>query len=590
MKTFIFFLLFTLLLQAESFAQTQYQWKNPGNQTSQVVRGQAFCDELKGTYFRLPDRAKGNVREPVWNLSRQSAGLSISFYSNASEIKVRYKVNGGFAMPHMPATGVSGVDLYAQDINGRQRWCGFKYSFNDTITYSFTGLTYETNPKKGYEYQLFFPLYNTVSWMEIGVPADASFRFIPASQEKPLVIYGTSIAQGACASRPGMAWGNIIERTLQHPVINLGFSGNGKLEPELFDLLSEIDAQLYIIDCMPNLSGETASKVIYERTLAGVRKLRKKSKAPILLVEHVGYTNEFSSESTKRSYQLANIELKRAYETLQKEAILDIYYLTKEAFGLSMDATVEGVHPNDLGMQQYADGYIRKIREILHEKSHALSTVMPCKQNRDPYDWNDRHEAVLQLNKEKAPEVLMIGNSITHFWAGEPTGRTPIGKESWDSLFKGKQARNLGFGWDKIENILWRIYHGELNGYQAKDIIALLGTNNLQSNTDEEILQGISTVIEAIQQRQPTARLCILGIYPRKDMEERVKLFNSKLKKELASKKVIYLDLAPYFTHKDGSINWSLFSDGLHPTKEGYNQIAKGLKENLSFIFFHYWR
>lgn len=323
-------------------------------------------------------------------------------------------------MPHMPCTGVSGVDLYAQDINGRQRWCGFSFSFNDTITYTFSNLTYETDPKKGYEYQLFLPLYNSVTWMEIGVPTDASFSFIPASKEKPLVIYGTSIAQGACASRPGMAWGNIIGRMLQHPVVNLGFSGNGKLEPELFDLLSEIDAQLYMIDCMPNLPGETDSKVIYERTLAGVKKLREKSQAPILLVEHAGYTNEFSSEPTKRSYQLANIELKKAYDALQKEAIPQIYYLTKEEIGLSMDAAVEGVHPNDLGMQQYADGYIRKIREILHEKSQGPSTCIPCKQHRDPYDWNDRHEAVLQLNKEDAPEILMIGNSITHFWGGEP--------------------------------------------------------------------------------------------------------------------------------------------------------------------------
>lgn len=580
MKTFKSFILFTFLLQVEVFAQTQYKWENPCNQTFQVIKGQAFCNELKGTYARLPDRAKDKVRKPLWDLSRQSAGLSICFYSNAPEIKVRYKVNGGLSMPHMPCTGVSGVDLYAQDINGRQRWCGFSFSFNDTITYTFSNLTYETDPKKGYEYQLLLPLYNSVTWMEIGVPTDASFSFIPASKEKPLVIYGTSIAQGACASRPGMAWGNIIGRMLQHPVVNLGFSGNGKLEPELFDLLSEIDAQLYMIDCMPNLPGETDSKVIYERTLAGVKKLREKSQAPILLVEHAGYTNEFSSEPTKRSYQLANIELKKAYDALQKEAIPQIYYLTKEEIELSMDAAVEGVHPNDLGMQQYADGYIRKIREILHEKSQGPSTCIPCKQHRDPYDWNDRHEAVLQLNKEDAPEILMIGNSITHFWGGEPAG-PQRGKESWDKLFKGKHVRNLGFGWDKIENMLWRIYHGELDGYQAKDIVALPGTNNLQSNTDEEILQGISTLIEAIQERQPTARLCILGIYPRKDMEERVKLFNAKLKKELADKKVIYLDLASYFTNKDGSINWNLFSDGLHPTKEGYNLIAKGLKEKF---------
>ena len=269
--------------------QAQYKWGNPQTQTYSVVRGQAWTDELKGTYARLPLRVEKEVRKPVWDLSQNSAGLSVAFRSNASTIKVRYVVKGGLSMPHMPATGVSGLDLYATDGNGVSRWCRGKYAFGDTITYSYDNLTYFTDPAKGYEFELYLPPYNTVSWMEIGVPQNASFRFLPVSQEKPLVIYGTSIAQGACASRPGMIWGNIINRQLQHPVINLGFSGNGKLEPELFNLLSEIDAKLYIIDCMPNLPGKEASKVIYERTLAGFKKLREKTQAPILLVEHSGY-------------------------------------------------------------------------------------------------------------------------------------------------------------------------------------------------------------------------------------------------------------------------------------------------------------
>lgn len=187
---------------------------------------------------------------------------------------------GGLSMPHMPATGVSGIDLYATDNNGQERWCAGNYSMGDTIVYNFRGLSYAAKSGNGFEYQLFLPLYNSVSWMEIGVPADASFRFLRVSQEKPLVIYGTSIAQGACASRPGMAWGNILNRKLGHPVINLGFSGNGKLEEALFDLLSEIDARLYIIDCMPNLAGKEASAVVYQRTLEGVKNFVKRAGPP----------------------------------------------------------------------------------------------------------------------------------------------------------------------------------------------------------------------------------------------------------------------------------------------------------------------
>lgn len=563
--------------------QAQYKWGNPQTQTYSVVRGQAWMDELKGAYARLPLRAEKEVRKPVWDLSQNSAGLSVAFRSNASTIKVRYVVKGGLSMPHMPATGVSGLDLYATDGNGVSRWCRGKYNFGDTITYSYDNLTYFTDPAKGYEFELYLPPYNTVSWMEIGVPQDTSFRFLPVSQEKPLVIYGTSIAQGACASRPGMIWGNIINRQLQHPVINLGFSGNGKLEPELFNLLSEIDAKLYIIDCMPNLPGKEASKVIYERTLAGFKKLREKSQAPILLVEHSGYTGEYSNKEEEESYRVANIELRRAYEDLLKDNAAKLYYLTKEEIGLTMDAMVEGVHPSDLGMQQYADSYMKKIKEILHEgdMKKASTSCIPCKQQRDPYDWNERHEQVLKMNKESSPEILMIGNSITHYWGGEPIADKQHGKNAWKNLFGDRKVRNLGFGWDKTENVLWRIYHGELDGYAAKTIFLMIGTNNLPFNTDEEVVEGIHEVVKAIRFRQPQAKLCVIGILPRKDMEARVDKVDKALQNSLKTENITFINITPKLTDKKGLIIPSLFMDGLHPNEQGYERIAEVLKTHL---------
>lgn len=577
MNTLRFYVFVTAVLLACAPLHAQYKWENPQQQPFPVVCGQAWQEELKGTYARLPQRAKANVRGPVWDLSRQSAGLSVVFCSNASEIKVRYVVTGSLAMPHMPSTGVSGVDLYATDANGRSRWCAGKYAFGDTITYTYGGLTYATERTTGYEYRLFLPLYNTVSWLEIGVPDSASFRFLPVPREKPLVIYGTSIAQGACASRPGMAWGNILNRTLEHPVINLGFSGNGKLEGELFDLLAGIDARLYIIDCMPNLSGQEQAAVIYDRVLAGVKKLRAATQAPVLLVEHSGYTNEFSSEGAEESYRVANRELRKAYEALTEEGIPGVYYLTKEEIGLSMDAMVEGVHPSDLGMQQYADGYVKKIKEILYEEGDTV--FVPCKQQRDAfYGWNGRHEEILRLNATDAPEVVMIGNSITHFWGAECDAANLRGQASWEKLFEGKKARNLGFGWDRIENVLWRIYHGELDGYEAKHVFLLIGTNNLAIRTDDEIVSGICRIAEAIEERQPQANLCVLGILPRKGMEARIRQIDAGLQKRLpAVSGATYIDLAPQLTDENGRIIPSLFTDGLHPNKEGYARMARVL-------------
>ena len=577
--THLHLFLFILFLGCTSSLTAQYKWFNPQKESFPVVRGQAWQEDPAGFYTRLPQRAKDKVRKAVWDLSLQSAGLSIAFRSNAPEIKIRYVVKGALSMPHMPATGVSGIDLYATDNTGQERWCVRLYVMQDTITYDFSVLSYAAKTGKGFEYQLFLPLYNSVSWLEIGVPENTSFRFLPVSQEKPLVIYGTSIAQGACASRPGMAWGNILNRKSEHPVINLGFSGNGKLESELFDLLSEIDAKLFIIDCMPNLPGKSA-EVIYDRTLKGVKKLRETSKAPILLVEHDGYANDVTSEKAEESYRVANTELRKAYNTLQEEQIPDIYYLTKEEIGIPADGMVDGVHSTDLGMQQYADSYLKKIREILHEKNEGPTSCIPCKQQRDSYDWYARHEEILKLNRENAPEIIMIGNSITHYWAGEPTAPTQRGKEAWDKLFKNRSVRNLGFGWDKTENVLWRIYHGELDGFKANMIFLLIGTNNLQFNTDKEILQGILQVTEAIKIRQPQAKLCVMGILPRANTEKRIQQINKELRKKL-EQNCIYINLSNLLTDKNGIINSSLFSDGLHPNTKGYEKIAEVVKTYL---------
>lgn len=558
----------------------QLQWKNPLAESFQTVHGQAWQDELKGTYYRLPERAKEVVRKPVWGLSKHSAGLSIVFRSNAPEIKVRYAVTEGFAMAHMPATGKSGVDLYATDANGKPRWCAAKYAFGDTITYTYSHLSYVTDPKQGYEYQLFLPPYNEIKWLEIGVDKEYTLRFLPASKEKPIVLYGTSIAQGACASRPGMVFGNIINRTLQHPVVNLGFSGNGQMEPEVFDFLSEIDAKMFILDNMPNMNKERTG-LIYERATNGIRKLRQKSNAPILLVEHNGYANEFSSLDAEDSYRKTNIELRRVYQTLKAEGIKELYYLTKEEIGFTQDATVEAIHPSDLGMQIYADAYIPKIKEILQEDADSRTVFQPCMQQRDSYDWKERHEQVLKLNKEQAPDVLLIGNSITHYWAGEPTASLARGTDSWNQLFKGKVVRNLGFGWDRIENALWRIYHGELDGYEAQKVVLLMGTNNLEQNTDDEIIDGINELVRAVRHRQPQAQIYVTGILPRAWHEPRVAALNQMIQIRLLANEATYVDLSAAFLQSDGRIINELFTDGLHPNKEGYQRMAEMLEKAI---------
>lgn len=344
-------------------ASAQMSWYNPMNDSLPYIEGRAWNRETGTRYHRLPMRAKDMVRTPVWNLACQTAGMYIRFYTNATIIEVKYKTTGTLSMHHMPATGVSGVDLYMTDISGRRTWCKAKYSFTDGVSYVYSNLTYRNPYPMGNAFCLYLPLYNGVKDLKIGVPAKSKFSFISPSRERPIVVYGSSVAQGACASRPGMAWTNIVQRTLNIPVVNLGFSGNGQLDEGVFSLISEVDARLFVIDCMQNMKEERVP-LIQERITRGVEMLRRKSDAPILLVEHDGYMGRGSSDAERQRYEATTKELRAVYERL-RSSVPGLYYMTTEEIGLCMDAQVDGIHPTDLGMRQYADAYIMKIRSIL---------------------------------------------------------------------------------------------------------------------------------------------------------------------------------------------------------------------------------
>jgi lysophospholipase L1-like esterase len=328
-----------------------------------VVQGRGWNTDLKEEFDRLPARAEAMVRKEVWNLSRHSAGLYLRFRSDADEIIIRYAVSGAKEMYHMPSTGVSGLDLYARSAKGEWIWAGARASFGDTIVYRYTELNQEPNR----EYTLYLPLYNHVNWMEISYPKGKTLAIMDPEKKKPIVVYGTSIAQGGCASRPGLGWTNILGRKLDKPMINLAFSGNGRLEKELLELISEIDAEMYVLDCLPNLAGaEYMQGELKRRLVYAISFLQsKRPGVPILLNEHAGYTNEYTSDARRNVYQAANKVLVGVVDSLRSAGTRNIYLQTKEEVGQGIESTVDGSHPNDIGMMQIAEAYDKKIRAIL---------------------------------------------------------------------------------------------------------------------------------------------------------------------------------------------------------------------------------
>jgi len=582
MNVKLFFVISYLVFQC-SLARAQeagnYTWWNPVESNFPVIEGQGWPQEVKNPYDRLPGRAEKQVRPRVWELSHDASGLSVSFLASSPEIIVKYKVKNSLAFPHMSATAVSGVDLYAVNSDGDWIWAAGEYKFGDTITYTFKGINAnDTYHEHGRRYKLYLPLYNTVEWLKIGVPVGSSFTPLPLSKEKPIVVYGSSIVQGAAASRPGMAWTSIVGRRMERPLINLGFSGNARLDSEVIDLMSEIEAKVFVLDCLPNLaSAEFPPEMIKNKILTAVTKLRQQRKfTPILLIQHDGYADAEIDTNRKKLYAEVNAIQEVAFNQLKAAGIDNIYLLSKEDIGQTMDCTVDGTHPSDLGMMHYADACEKVMRQILNEPVGLSSTTRPCTQYRDAniYNWQNRHNELLSLNKTEPPRIIFIGNSITHYWAGKPAAPISRGNDSWSEYLDPLGVRNFGFGWDRIENVLWRVYHDELDGYTARQVIILIGTNNLAVNSDAEILEGLKLLIKGFKERQPKSDILLLGLLPRRNKEERILQLNIGIKALAKSLHVSYADVGKLLFDKT-QINEQLFVDGLHPNAEGYRKVAQ---------------
>jgi hypothetical protein len=311
-------------------------------------------------YDRLPQKYENIVSARDWGLSQQSAGISIRFRSNASKIVVKWTLKGDNLMDHMAFTGIKGVDLYA--------WVDhqWKYTATGRVKGKINEYTLVENGGNIFrEYLLNLPLYDGINSLSIGINSKAEIS-LPKEHyligQKPVVYYGSSIAQGGCASRPGMAFTNIMSRRLNRSFINLGFSGSGKFDLSVGQAMCDIDAALYVIDCNPN----TKTDQVYDGAVKLVKLLKqKRPNVPILIVEGYLYTSGFTKPADSENHK-KNVELLRAYKTLKQLGLQKLYYCKGVGLiGFDYEGTVDGVHPNDLGMMRIADFLRPKIQMII---------------------------------------------------------------------------------------------------------------------------------------------------------------------------------------------------------------------------------
>jgi lysophospholipase L1-like esterase len=355
-RILITLLLATLLLAGDS----SWVWRNAESLTRY---GQADDGTITG-FARIPDSLGRAIRPELARLGSHSSGLIIAFQTASPEIRIRWSVLHGTQLPHMPLTGVQGLDLYAVDpVREDWNYVGTaKWWKTDTLSHNTTLLENWTGGLR--PYALFLPLYDGIDSLFVGVPEEyiLAKTSLFDEQSKPVIIYGTSITQGGCASRPGMAYPAILSRRLHHEVLNFGFSGNGRLDPEMADYLATLPASLLVIDALPNVSAEDVEQKLTDF----IRRFRSQSNVPLLVIPNISYGHEDDNRETGDALAIKDKAYGKVREMCKKTGIRDVTFISSKRIRFDDDeGTVDGVHLTDLGMKRHADNLYPFIRKII---------------------------------------------------------------------------------------------------------------------------------------------------------------------------------------------------------------------------------
>lgn len=211
------------------------------------------------------------------------------------------------------------------------------------------------------------------------------------------------------------------------------------------------------------------------------------------------------------------------------------------------------------------------------------STLIPVTQNRNwaTYDWAKRHAIRCELVRDHKPALVFIGDSITHGLGGDSEKATEV----WSKYYQSRNAVNLGFGWDRTENVIWRLQHGELDGAEPKVAVIMIGTNNRDINTPTDIALGVRAICSEVHQRTPKTKILLLGVFPRGEKPDparkKTEALNELLSKFDGKDEITFLDINAKFLNPDGTISRDVMSDFLHPTPKGQAIWAEAMEPTL---------
>lgn len=337
-------------------------WHSPAEQPLRLT-GFAWYDQ-DHRYRRLPVTPKWPLPSAVNNLANHTAGGQITFRTNSRAIWVKAKLRAVADMVHMPATGQCGFDLYFGAPGAQVFYGATKYNLRAT-EYEYKLI--ETSTEELRDVTINFPLYQGVEEVFIGLDEGAEVHEpVPYATSERVIFYGTSITQGGCASRPGMAYTNILSRRLNVETVNLGFSGNGKGEPELAHLAAQITRpSCLVLDYEANC----VSTELLAETLPQFIRIYREShpQVPILVVSRIPFSHDAFHPETMQARR-ERFEVQRTtVEGRRADGDENIHFFdgSKLLSAHWDECTVDGIHPTDLGFMQMANGLEPVLRGIL---------------------------------------------------------------------------------------------------------------------------------------------------------------------------------------------------------------------------------
>lgn len=321
-------------------------------------------DNTLRPYTRIPAYLKDSVRPDLWERAQCASGIAIRFATDSKRVGAKYRLLWDTHLPHMADTGLKGTDLYIFEGDSVWRHVNTNRPKANNKETKINETTYVSNLDGAmHEYMIYLPLYDGIEEFYVKVDSGATITTGRPELIDPdckIVAYGTSILQGGCASRTGMAATNMLSRELNCEVVNIGISGEGKMDACMARAMAEIaDADLFLLDPVPNCTEMMCDTLTYDF----VKILRDaRPDVPIVMLEgpiypYARYDSYFGNYLPRK-----NAAFRRNYERLAAERPEGLYYVTSEGLdGVEDDGTVDGIHLTDLGFRHYAD----KLRPIL---------------------------------------------------------------------------------------------------------------------------------------------------------------------------------------------------------------------------------